>query len=122
VSGAAEVAGAVFLAVGGMLTVVAAVGVVRLPDALLRMNAVTKASSLGVVSILAGVLLLDGSVRAVLTLTATAAVLLATAPVAGHVVGHAVYRSGAPLWSGTRREEGVSPGDTTDDDPSEPPG
>ena len=99
------VAGGVLIAVGAVLSVIAAVGVLRLPDVLLRMNAATKASSLGVVCILAGVVLLDFSVRALLTLGAGAVLLLVTAPVAGHVVGHAAYRSGLTLWPGTRRDD-----------------
>ncbi len=99
------VLGVALLVLGGALCAVAAVGVVRLPDALLRMNAVTKASSLGVVSILAGVAVLDPSWRSVLVLACAAVFLLVTAPVAGHVLGHSTVRDGAPLAPGTRVDD-----------------
>lgn len=101
--------GLVLVVVGALLSAVAAVGVVRLPDALLRANAATKASSLGVVCVLAGVALLDPSVRSALTLAAAAALLLVTAPVAGHVIGHAAHRAGVLLWRGTTRHDSADP-------------
>lgn len=95
----------VLITLGALLSAVAAVGAVRLPDVLLRMNAATKASGLGVVFVLAGVVLLNPSVRSVLTLGAAAVLLLITAPVAAHIVGHAAYRADVPLWRGTRRHD-----------------
>jgi multicomponent Na+:H+ antiporter subunit G len=117
--GVLTVVGCALLVLGAVLCAIAAVGVVRLPDVLLRLNAVTKASSLGVVCVLLGVALVDFSVGALVTMLVASAFLLVTAPVAGHVVGHAVYRSDAPLWSGTRRDD-LSDGDQdmTDDAPS----
>ena len=90
------------IVVGALLSAIAAVGVARLPDVLLRMNAATKASGLGVVCVLAGVALLEPSPRSILTLAAAAVLLLITAPVAGHIVGHAAYRAKVPLWRQTR--------------------
>ena len=101
----AVVVGSAMMSVGAVLSMMAAIGVVRMPDLFLRINAATKASSLGIVCVLAGVVLLEFSVRALLTLGTAAVLLLVTAPVAAHVIGHAAYRSGLPTWPGTRRDD-----------------
>lgn len=99
------IVGCLLVTVGAGLSLIAAVGVLRLPDVLLRMNAATKASSLGTICVLAGVVLLDFSVRALITLAVAAVLLLVTAPVAGYVIGHAAFRSGMVPWPPTRRDD-----------------
>lgn len=93
---------AVLLVLGAVLTLLAAVGVLRLPDVYTRMSATSKAATLGVTGVLvAGALHFHESgvsQRAI----ATAAFLMLTAPVAAHMLGRAAWLSGVPFWSGTR--------------------
>ncbi len=95
----------VLLLIGGFFCLVAALGVVRLPDPLTRMHAATKAGSLGAgLLVLAHALFyqeLGISLRAV-TLVA---LLLFTAPVAAHLIAQAAYRSGDPLSDRTWVDE-----------------
>lgn len=98
-------AGSALVMIGVALMALAAVGAVRLPDVLLRMNAATKAGSLGIALILAGTALLLPGLGSAVKLTLAVVLQFVTAPVAAQVIGRAAYRSGAPLWSGTERDE-----------------
>jgi multicomponent Na+:H+ antiporter subunit G len=91
-----------FLLVSGSLfSLVAALGMLRLPDTIMRMHAATKAGTLG-----AGLILIAEAVfyqETGITLRALAAIvfLLMTAPVAAHLIGRAAYYSGIKLWKKT---------------------
>jgi multicomponent Na+:H+ antiporter subunit G len=82
------VAGALIL-MGGAFTLIASVGVIRLPDVLTRMHASTKAGVLGASLILAAtaVLFSDGSTTA--KCVAAVLFLLLTGPIAAHMIGRA---------------------------------
>lgn len=90
---------------GGFLVVTAAVGLIRLPDVFARTNAVAKAGTLGVSSILLGVLVLTPGMGTSVVVALAIAAQLFTAPIAGYAVGRAAYRSGAPLARVTHRDD-----------------
>jgi multicomponent Na+:H+ antiporter subunit G len=96
-----EITLAAFVLLGGFFAFVAGLGVLRLPDVLIRMHATTKAGTLGsILSLIATALVFaDGSVTA--RVVAIIAFLLLTAPVAAHMIGRAAFRSGVPLWPPT---------------------
>lgn len=95
----------VLLVVGTALVVVSAVGLVRLPDAYNRINAVAKAASLGAVGVLLGVLLLMPSVRTAVVLTLAISLQLFTAPLGGFALARAAYRSRVPLATVTWHDD-----------------
>jgi|RhiMethySRZTD1v2_1073278.scaffolds.fasta_scaffold03677_18 multicomponent Na+:H+ antiporter subunit G len=77
--------------VGAGLTLLSAVGVVRFPDALARMHALTKASTVGVVlALLGGAVTLDHP-NDVTTLLLAAALQLLTLPVAANLMSRSTY-------------------------------
>ena len=90
---------------GASFLLLAAVGIVRMPDLFTRMQTATKASTLGISLILlaAAFRLEDYAValRAILTIS----FFFVTAPVAAHMIGRAAYFVGVPLWSGTITDE-----------------
>jgi multicomponent Na+:H+ antiporter subunit G len=90
---------------GVAFVLLAAVGILRFPDVLTRTSASTKAAGLGVALVLAGAAFLFGTTEAAVKLTLAVALQFVTAPVSGHVIGRAAYRSGAPLWEGTHTDE-----------------
>jgi multicomponent Na+:H+ antiporter subunit G len=102
---AQEVAGDVLAVTGTALVAIAAIGLLRLPDAYNRANAVSKAASLGVVCILLGVLvlMLDPSTAAILGLSVILQLL--TTPFGAYAAARAAYRSGTPFIAATRRED-----------------
>jgi multicomponent Na+:H+ antiporter subunit G len=95
---------ALFL-VGAAFMLVAAIGVVRMPDLLMRLHCSTKAATLGVSCVMLGAALHFGDLAIWARMSAVIAFVFATAPVAAHVLGRAAYCSGVPLWSGTLSDE-----------------
>jgi multicomponent Na+:H+ antiporter subunit G len=77
---------------------VAGLGVLRLPDVLIRMHASTKAGTLGSGLILAAVAVYFADTATTTRAVATILFLLITAPVAAHMIGRAAFRSGVALW------------------------
>jgi multicomponent Na+:H+ antiporter subunit G len=100
-----EVITSVLLLFGAGLMLLAAVGVARLPDVFARLQAGTKAASLGLAAIFAGTAIATAGTVSVIKLLLAIAFQFATAPVAAHVIGRAAYRSGAPMWEGTVVDE-----------------
>jgi len=79
---------------GALLSLAAGVGLLRFPDLLSRMHAATKPQVLGLLLILAGTALRLQNTIDITTLILVGIFQLATAPVAAHMVGRAVYRAG----------------------------
>jgi multicomponent Na+:H+ antiporter subunit G len=90
---------------GASLVLLAAVGIVRMPDLYTRMQAATKASTLGLGCVLgAAVISLADSSTFVRAVSIGAFVML-TSPVSNHVIARAAYLTKVPLWSGTVVDE-----------------
>jgi multicomponent Na+:H+ antiporter subunit G len=89
-----DVVGAALLLLGALLSLVAAIGVLRLPDLLTRMHAATKPQVLGLVLVALGLALVLRDTRASALLVLVVVAQMLTAPVAGHMVGRASYRAG----------------------------
>ncbi|MGJ6979677.1 monovalent cation/H(+) antiporter subunit G [Aestuariimicrobium soli] len=92
-SGAADIGGAVLIVLGALLCLVAAIGLVRLPDVLNRMHAASKPQTLGLVLLCIGLALILRTTSATLMLALTAMLQLVTAPVATQVMGRSAYRT-----------------------------
>jgi len=97
--------GAGFLFVGALFMLLAAVGVLRMPDLFTRMQASTKAATLGVGCILLGVTLHFDTLAVTTRALAVIAFVFLTAPVAAHMIARAAYFVGVPLWEGTVIDE-----------------
>jgi multicomponent Na+:H+ antiporter subunit G len=95
----------ILVAIGSLLILLAGIGVYRFPGVLTRANAATKATGLGLAVVLAGAAIEIGTTRAYVTLGVAIIVQFATAPVSGHIIGRAAYRSGTVLWSGTHTDD-----------------
>ena len=89
------------LIIGGIFCLVAAVGMLRLPDTLIRMHAATKAGTLGAGCILAAGAVVAGELDTTLKTIAAIVFLLFTAPVAAHLIGRAAYHRGMRLYEKT---------------------
>ncbi len=101
-----EWAVAILILSGALFTLVAAVGVLRLPDVLIRMHASTKAGTLGCGLFLLALAVYSGGDTGVVARAIAAFVfILLTAPVGAHMIGRAAYRTGVPLWKETRINE-----------------
>lgn len=85
--------GAALVATGSVLLVVAAVGLFRLPDALARQHAATKATTLALGLLLAGVGLVGGTPAWSWRAAVVVLLLVVTVPVASHMLARAAVRS-----------------------------
>ena len=91
----------ILILLGGASAVIAAVGLIRLPDVLIRMHASTKVGTLASGLILAGIVVHSGEIEVVVRAVAIMVFMLLTAPIAAHMIGRAVLRTGVPLWKMT---------------------
>ena len=91
--------------VGAIFMLLAALGIVRLPDLLTRMHATTKAATLGATLIMLAVAIHFAQVAVVARAFGVILFIMMTAPVAAHVIGRAGYFVGSKLWSGTLKDE-----------------
>ncbi len=93
------------LLLGAFFVFIAALGLLRLPDMLMRMHATTKAGTLGAGLILVAVALFFAEFSVTTRVLATIVFILLTAPVAAHLIGRAGYYIGIKLWKGTYTDE-----------------
>ncbi|MDE0103560.1 MAG: monovalent cation/H(+) antiporter subunit G [Bryobacterales bacterium] len=94
-----------FLVSGAFFLFVASLGVLRLPDVLIRMHALTKAGALGAGLTFVACAVHFGQAGSVTISGLTVLFLLLTAPVSGHAIGRATYRLGVPLSKATHVDE-----------------
>ncbi|MDR5900870.1 MULTISPECIES: monovalent cation/H(+) antiporter subunit G [Halomonas] len=100
-----DIVGEGLVLVGALFMLLAALGVVRLPDLLTRMHATTKAATLGVTLIMLAVAIHFAQAAVVARAFGVILFILMTAPVAAHVIGRAGYFVGSRLWEGTVKDE-----------------
>lgn len=79
---------------GAVLVLLAGIGVVRFPDALSRMHALTKASTLGVLLILLGAAVNLHTVNDITSVVLAAVFHLLASPPASNMVSRAAYLAG----------------------------
>lgn len=95
---------ALMLLTGSIFMLLAAIGLMRMPDLLTRMHATTKASVLGAGLMLLGVALFFGSGSVFARMLAIIAFITLTSPVAAHIIGRAGHATKTPLWSNTIKD------------------
>lgn len=89
-----DLAAALCLLAGALLSVAAGIGLLRFPDALSRLHAATKPQVLGLVLIVVAVAIDARSWYALLALTPVLLFQVLTAPISAHMVARAGYRTG----------------------------
>lgn len=100
-----EILTSLLLLLGSFLCLMAALGIVRLPDALTRMHAATKAGTLGVGLLVVAEVVCYHDLGISLRAATIIFLLLLTTPVAAHLIGRASYLSGVQLSSRTWIDE-----------------
>ncbi|MEO0991874.1 MAG: monovalent cation/H(+) antiporter subunit G [Pseudomonadota bacterium] len=101
-----EIIAGIAVLIGAAFTLIAGLGILRLPDVLIRMHASTKTGTLGVGMIMLGIILLHiGEWSVVLRAVAVVLFLLLTAPIGAHMIGRAALKTGVKLWRPPGRED-----------------
>jgi multicomponent Na+:H+ antiporter subunit G len=90
---------------GSAFALLAALGLLRMPDVFTRMQASTKASTLGLACLLIGAALELGDFASFIRVASIGAFVFLTTPVSAHVIARASYVAGVPLWEGTVLDE-----------------
>ncbi len=89
---------ATLLALGGAFTLIAGIGIFRMPDVFIRMHASTKVGTLGSGLIMAGVCVHFGDPLVIFKAILVVLFLLLTAPIGAHMIGRAALRIGIEPW------------------------
>ncbi|OMP67793.1 monovalent cation/H(+) antiporter subunit G [Domibacillus epiphyticus] len=95
------------LLAGAFFSLVAAFGVIRLPDVYTRNHAASKSATLGVMCIMLGTFvyfLVEHDLFSSRLLLGIAFFFI-TAPVAGHLISRAAYNSGVKMWDKSVRDD-----------------
>jgi multicomponent Na+:H+ antiporter subunit G len=108
-------AGCVLLLLGSLFSLIAAIGVLRLPDLLTRMHAASKAGLVGAGFVLLAVAVISADIGVALRAIVGVVFLLLTTPVAAHLLARASYRTSDQLGENMVIDElksktGQSPG------------
>lgn len=84
---------------GTVVTFIASIGVIRLPDVYTRAHATTKTATLGILAILLGAFIYFLFIHNVVSIRLLLGIVFVflTAPVAGHMIIRSAHRSGVPL-------------------------
>ena len=98
----AEIVAAVLLVAGGIVVLLAAIGVARFPDVFMRMHAATKAGVIGAGLCILGTAAGFGDQATWIKALIIVGFLLVTTPIASHVLGRAAWRAAAPVLPRTR--------------------
>ena len=86
--------GSLFLLAGAVLSLVAAIALIRFPDVLSKMHSITKPQVLGILFFATGVFLIIPSWWVFIVCTMIVALQLLTAPVSATMVSRSAYRTG----------------------------
>ena len=95
-----EILSVIFILTGLFFLVVAAIGVIRLPDVFTRSHAVSLTDSLGAFLLLIGLAIHEGLSMNVLKILAVLALLYLQNPVIAHATLRAAVRAGLKPWEG----------------------
>ena len=93
------------VATGAFFILVSAIGVLRFRDLPMRMHASSKASTMGVICVLAGTAVHFADIAVTARIVLICGFLLATAPVAATTIARAAYRRGLELSPDTEIDE-----------------
>ncbi|WLV24685.1 monovalent cation/H(+) antiporter subunit G [Aciduricibacillus chroicocephali] len=102
-----EYIGALLILFASIISVISAIGVLRFPDVYTRAHAATKSTTLAVLSALLGALICIWATEAYISIRLLLGIVFVfiTAPVAGHLIIRAAYRSGVELDESTVTDE-----------------
>lgn len=92
--------------VGVAASLSGAVGIVRLPDLYLRLQASTKAITVGAIPVLLALVVGEGFYTQYASRALVVAfLLLVVNPAASHALARAAYKGGIPMWPGAVRDD-----------------
>lgn len=91
---------AILIIAGSLFMLVAAIGIVKLQDVYMRMHAITKASSLSIVLFIVAMVVYMPGLNTIAGGVAIILFIIATAPVASHMIARVSQILGIPMAKG----------------------
>lgn len=91
------------LCLGTVFTLIASLGILRMPDLYTRMHAATKAGTVGLASLLLAVAIAIPDITVISRVIGTMLFIFITAPVAAHLLGKATQESGYQIWRNNKK-------------------
>ena len=114
---ARDLLAAALLLAGVLTALLAAVGLLRMPDVFTRMSATSKASTLAKMCVFLALALGFGELGVTTRALAAVAFVFLTAPLAAHAIGRAAIALGVPFFPGTKVNEMPAPARQGEADP-----
>jgi multicomponent Na+:H+ antiporter subunit G len=96
---------AILATLGALFALLAAVGLVRMPDLYLRISVTTKAATLGIGLLLIGAAIYFNDISITTRVLAIIFFILLTAPVGAHLIGRSSYFTGVKMWDKSVRDD-----------------
>lgn len=102
-----ELGAALLILLGGGMSVISALGIIRLPDVYTRSHAATKSSTLAVLLSLSGAFIYFWAHEGFISVRLLLGIIFVflTAPVAGHLITRAAYRARVKLTDNSSDDE-----------------
>ncbi len=104
-SGIGNILAGIFVVLGASFALIAAIGILRLPDFYTRIHAASKAGTVGSVLALLALAIVSNESAEVLRAIAAIVFFFLTAPISAHLLGRAAYTAGYRMWEGSVRNE-----------------
>ncbi|MEH0669946.1 monovalent cation/H(+) antiporter subunit G [Vibrio owensii] len=98
-----EIIVGILLCLGTLFTLIASLGILRMPDLYTRMHAATKAGTVGLASLLLAVAIAIPDITVISRVIGTMLFIFITAPVAAHLLGKATQESGYQIWRNNKK-------------------
>ena len=98
-------AAGLLIVIGGLFSLTAAIGLVRLPDVYTRMHAASKAGTVGSCVMLIALAIHSDSLAISLRALAGVSFFLLTAPISAHLLAKAAHEAGYSLWAKSVRDD-----------------
>lgn len=92
---------AIIATIGSIFILIAAIGILKMPDFYTRLSVTVKASTLGVGCLLATTAIYHNDFQITSKVIAIIFFLFITAPIAGHMISRTAYLSGIKMWKNT---------------------
>ncbi|MBB3951527.1 monovalent cation/H(+) antiporter subunit G [Aureimonas jatrophae] len=104
-SGIGNILAGIFVVMGAGFALIAAIGILRLPDFYTRIHAASKAGTVGSVLALLALAIVSDESAEVLRAIAAIVFFFLTAPISAHLLGRSAYTAGYRMWEGSVRNE-----------------
>ena len=95
----------ILLILGSGFVLISSIGLLRFPDLYTRMHATTKASSMGMLLMLTGIIIYFPTLPVIIKAFIIIVYIYHTSPVAAHVIGCAAHMMKVRKWDRTHRDD-----------------